>query len=470
MVGAELAPFARETEAADAVAGLGKALRQLGHRVTLALPRYPAFEAGGLLVARRLTPLSLPTGAEVTVLDGQLASGVELVLFDAPALFDRAGVFGDGAEYPDNLARFSFLAQAAAALARQRLELGKNVDVVHLHDWPAALVPYWLKQAGVSVPTLLTVHDARCQGAFAGAGDETALPSEARLADGSINLLCAGVATANMVITVSNRYAEEMRDPALTGPLASALEKLQRPLVGVPYGVDYALYNPATDPAIESRYDAEDASNKARCKTTVLRRFEFELDIERPLCIAVGRLDHDSGADLLAAALPDLLKNDVALVVAGKGAQELVERVAQAGEYAGDLAFLENPDEPMLHRLYAAADIVLIPSRHEPCGVKQLLAYRYGALPVARAVGGLCDTIVDLDAELETGTGFLFDEDGAQGLLGAFARAIAAYASPRWPKLVRRVMRLDVGWDRPARRHVQLYRELVHAGEGVKRG
>ncbi len=453
MVAAEVAPYDRETQTADAVACLSKALRQLGHRVVLAVPRSPGFEAGGLLVARRLTPLTLASGAEVTVLDGQLASGVELALFDAPAELLQ-----------DGLERSTFLSQAAAALARQRLEHGKALDVVHVHDFAAAQTPIWLRKAGVSTPTMLTIHDGRRQGVFAAAGPSAAeMPEEARTPEGSINLLRVGLATADLVTTVSGRYAEELGTPDVGGDLAGAVVQLSRPIAGVPYGVDYAIYNPATDPALESRYDAEDASNKARCKAAILRRFEFELDIERPLCIAIGDLDGDNDESLLGPALLGLLKNDVALIISGKGSQKLVDTCANVEDYAGDLAFLENPDEMTLRRLYAAADLVLIAPRYEPCGVRQLLAQRYGAIPIARAVGGLCDTVVDADAELETGTGFLFDEADPEALRGAFARAIAAYALPRWPDVVRRAMRLDVAWDRPARRHVQLYRELVAA-------
>jgi starch synthase len=453
MVAAELAPYARESQTADAVAGLSKALRQLGHRVVLALPRYPGFEAGGLLMARRLTPLVLPSGAEVTVLDGQLASGVELALFDTT---------GQPQGSPE-LA--TFLGQSAAALARQRLEHGKALDVLHVHDFLAALAPGFLRRAGVSIPSVLTVHDARRQGVFAEAGTSSAeLPSEARTPEGGVNLLRAGFAAADLVTTVSGRYAEELAMPELAGDLASAVAGLPRPIVGVPYGVDYAIYNPATDPALESRYDAEDPSNKSRCKAAILRRFEFELDIGRPLCVAIGDLDGDNDEKLLGPALTGLLKNDVALIVAGKGSQKLVETFcANVEDYAGDLAFLESPDEMSLRRLYAASDFVLIAPGYEPCGVRQLLAQRYGALPVARAIGGLCDTVVDADAELQTGTGFLFDEADPEALRGAFARALGAYTSPLFAQLVRRAMRLDVAWDRPARRHVQLYRELVAA-------
>jgi starch synthase len=222
------------------------------------------------------------------------------------------------------------------------------------------------------------------------------------------------------------------------------------------------VWNPVTDPALPARYDAEDAANKGRCKSAVLQETGLEIQPDRPLVVSVGRVVQQKGSDLLASALPKLLKADVSVAIAGTGDPALVAKIEGAVAKAPERAkYLGAVSERMVHRLFAAADVVLVPSRYEPCGLVQLYAQRYGALPVACRTGGLIDTIVDCDAELETGTGFLFDKPTATALVGAAQRALAAMTSPRWGTLRRRVMRLDLGWDRPARRYAHVYRSVI---------
>ena len=456
--------------AADSIASLAKALRQLGHDVTVALPRYPGFEASGLLVARRLTPLLLPGGGEVTVFDGQLSSGVGLVLFDAPVLYDRPGVYGEGAkDYPDNAKRFGLLCEAAAALVRQRAGQGQAFDMLHLHDWPAALVPVALRRTpGPAVPSVLTIHDVTRQGSFTSKDLEAlGVPRELNTAEGvklgsRVNALKGGVVFADAVTTVSPGYAHEMQTADRAGALGAVLA--EKTIIGISDGIDYAVYNPATDPAIVSRYDAEDTANKGRSKSALLAELGLELEVDRPLVAAVGELSKSAGSDLLVSALPAIMKNDLALVVAGQGQATVAKRLTSAASRYGDrFAFVDAPADTLIHRIYAAADIVLVPSRHEPCGLSQLVAQRYGAAPVARATGGIIDTVVDCDARLETGTGFLFDDDTPEALLGALGRSLAACVTPAWGELRRRMMRLDLGWDRPARRYLQVFRQTLGA-------
>jgi starch synthase len=474
MVAAELAPYVRETPAADAIAALCKALRQLGHDVTLAVPRHPGFEAGGLLVARRLSPLPLPSGAEVTVLDGQLASGTKLVLFDAPVLFERSGVYeADGDQYPDNAKRFGLLGQAAAALARYRAEHGDAFDVLHLHDWPGALVPIALRQSlGPKLPSVLTIHDGRRDGSFSAKdADALGIPRELATPDGvklgaKINVLKGGIAFSDAVTSVSPTYARELADGVSFGALGESIAAMGRPIVGITNGIDYATYNPATDPSLTSRYDAEDPANKGRCKTAALRDLSLELVFERPLVLMTGTITKERGFDVIGATLTAILKNDVAVVVAGQGrgdAELEANLVDLAGQNPDRLAIVREAEGARLRKLYAAADLVLIAPRHEPCGDAQLIAQRYGAPPIAHATGGIQDTIVDCDAQLETGTGFLFDKLTQKAVLGAVQRGLAAYHSPAFPRLVRRVMRLDLAWDRPARRYLQIYRQTLAA-------
>lgn len=469
MVALELSPFVRETEAADAVHSLAKAMRQLGHNVTVAIPRQPGFEESGLLMARRLTPLPLPDGGEVPVLDAQLPSGVQVTLFDAPVLFDRPGVYSEnGVDYPDNAKRFTLLSQAAAALVRQRAQQGTAFDIVHLHDAPAALVPLALGRIpGPPVPTVLTIHDAARQGSFDSDQAEDLLAEikkDTSLAvDGKPNLLRAGIAHADAVTTVSPTYATELASGF--GDFSRAVAASGKTIVGITQGIDYAVYNPATDAALPSRYDAEDATNKGICKGAVLRELELPIDVTRPLLLIDGPLTPERGGELLVGALAGLLKNDLAIVVASEltPAQAKKLRLLRTRR-PDDFALVERPTAAGVRRLYAAADLALMAPRLAPSGQAQLIAQRYGAWPIARAVGGILDTVVDCEAELLTGTGFLFDEETEASLAGAVARALAAYASPSMPRLRRRVMRLDVGWDRPARRYLTVYRQILGAG------
>jgi starch synthase len=477
-VATEIAPYVKVGGLADVVSALPKALRALGHKVTVALPRFPAFEASGLLAARRLTPMKFALGDathEVTIFDARLPTQVDLVLLDVPGLYDRPGVYGEnGEDYADNARRFAVLSRAAAELAKQRAASGAPFDAVHCHDWPTALVPTYMRAAAVPTKTVLTIHNLAHQGTF----PKDVLPSlglgwDAFTIDGiefygGVNVLKQGIVTADAVTTVSATYAREIQTPELGYKLDGVLRERARAVAGITNGVDYAVWNPATDPALAARYDAEDATNKARCKGALQRELGLPLDAGAPLVVSVGRLVAQKGSDLVAGAIPKLLRaTDAQIVVAGDGDAALVKRIEEAcskEKSHGRAAFARAASEPLAHRIYAAADIVLVPSRFEPCGLVQMYAQRYGALPVARATGGLVDTIVDCDAKLETGTGFLFEEPTADALIGAVERAIAARTSARWPALVRRVMRLDRGWERPARQYEQVYRSLAAKG------
>jgi starch synthase len=477
-VATELAPFVKVGGLADVTAGLTKALRMLGHKVTIALPRFPGFEEGGLLVARRLTPLRIALGdktVEVTVFDGRLASQVDLVLIDAPGMFDRPEVYGERGEgYPDNLQRFAVLSRAAAEIARQRAVSGAPFDVVHAHDWPAALVPPLLVELRKTTPELaatrsvLTLHNLSHQGSF----PKEALPDSGLSWDhfsvegiefyGNLNVLKYGIIAADAVTAVSANYAREIQTPEKGERLDGVLRARTSPVIGITNGVDYAVWNPATDASLAARYDAEDLQNRARCRGALQRELGLSFDATAPIIASVGRIVEQKGADVLAAALPRILRSSEAqVIIAGDGDPQLVARIEEAvAKSHGRAVFARAASESLVHRIFGGSDLVVLPSRYEPCGLVQMYAQRYGALPVANATGGVVDTVVDCDAKLETGTGFLFEGVTAEHLVGAVERAIAARATRGWPGLMRRVMRLDRGWERPARRYEQVYRQL----------
>lgn len=478
----ELAPYVKVGGLADVSAALPKTLKSLGHRVTVVMPRYAAFDDSGLLMARRLTPLKLTLGEktyEVTVYDGRLSSQVELALIDIPGLFDRAGVYGErGEDYPDNALRFSLLSRAAAELARMRAADGAPFDVVHANDWPTALVAKYMKDLGVKTPALLTIHNVAHQGVFPkdvlstiglGAEDFTVGGIEFY---GSVNFLKQGIISADAVTTVSPTYAKEIQTPEhgyrldgvlrAKGPRISAGTGQAGRVLGIVNGVDYGVWNPATDSHLAARYDAEDASNKARCKGALRKELGFPMEPDVPIVASIGRMVTQKGSDLVADLVPRLLRgSDTQMIIAGTGDESIVAKVSAAVQKShGNAVYAGNASEALVHRIFAGADLVLVPSRFEPCGLVQLYAQRYGALPVARATGGLVDTIVDCDAKLETGTGFLFDDATVDSLYGAVQRALSGYSTSRWGALRRRVMRLDRGWERAARQYEQAYKAL----------
>jgi starch synthase len=471
----ELAPMIKVGGLAEVVASLSKALRLLGHKVTVALPRYKALESSGLMMARKLTPMVLDAGSaspvEVTLYDGRLGTGVELVVLDVPGFADRPGIYGEeGRDYEDNGRRFALFSRAVVELVRQRARAGAPFDVVHAHDWPTAPVPYLLREQSPvgSTRSVLTIHNLAHQGLFPrdvlrhlGLTEEHFRPDRLEFY-GQVSFLKGGILSADALTTVSTTYATEILTPKQGERLDGVLRTRAARLTGIVNGIDYAVWNPMTDPAIIARYDAEDTANKGRCKSALLQELGLEIRPERPLLVSVGRVVNQKGSDLLASALPKLLKNDIAVVIAGEGDRELMAKIEAAVAKAPERAkYLGLVSEAAVHRLMAAADLVLVPSRYEPCGLVQLYALRYGAAPVAARTGGLIDTIVDLDAELETGTGFLFDKPTATALVGGVQRALSALTSPRWSAVRRRIMRLELGWDRPARRYMQVYRQLI---------
>jgi starch synthase len=491
-VTSELAPPVKVGGLGDAVFGLSRTLKNLGHKVTVALPRFEAVEESGILLARRLTPMRLsphpgeavpPHGfvpSEVTLFDGRLGSGVDLVLFDAADAKGRSIYAGTGTSavtsiYDDEHAalRYAVFCRAVVELCKRQAASGQAYDVVHLHDWPAAMVAYLMRLYPELEVTrsVLTLHNAAHQGQFEGEAARAALSalglSEAHFVPtrlefyGGVSLLKGGILEADAITTVSETYAREILAPETGNRLDGVLRARANPPTGIVNGVDYSVWNPATDSILVARYDADDPSNKGRSKSALFSELGLEIDPERPLFVTLGRVVQQKGMDVLAAALPKIMKNDLAFVVAGGGDEALETALkTQLERHPERARFLGRVSEALSHKLLAAADFVVLPSRFEPCGLVQLHAQRYGALPIVSRTGGFVDTVVDLDAHLETGTGFVFGAASAPDLVGAIGRALSAYQHTRFGAVRRRVMRLDLGWERAARRYAQIYKQI----------
>jgi len=464
-VAAEMVPFSKVGGLADVVGSLSAALAQQRHRVTVVLPMVQGIDPQAYSLSRRLLPIAVSLGGavhHVEVYEGRLPSGAEVRLLRCDPMFVRAEVYTQDGDEP---IRWALLSKAALALLAQD---GDGVDIVHVHDWHTALIPYYLKQGIVTAPcsrTVLTIHNLHHQGVF---GREYVDRLDLRWDHfnpegfeffGKINVLKAGLLSASRTTTVSPTYAREILDAEQGVGLDGVLRALRPPVKGILNGVDVETWNPTTDMRLAARFSPDDPSGKAECKRSLEEDLGLPARPGAPLVGMVTRLVPQKGVDLVLGMAPRLLRSDVQLAVVGTGDRDLEEGLTRLVQrYPDKVAYSHVYDDRLSHRFFAGCDMILVPSRFEPCGLTQLIAMRYGAVPVVRRTGGLADTVVDLDRNLETGNGFVFHRVDAVDLLGAILRGVASHASrSEWVDLVRRVMRTDVSWDRSARQYVALY-------------
>jgi starch synthase len=474
LVSDQLSPYTGSGPVGECVGALGRALCQLGHVVTVAMPKHEGFERHGVMVARRLTPLSIGVQETVTVHDGQLPSGVKLVLFDGvkPSSEDtkllsehtklvseqaRPGASTEGLD-PELVAAAATLCRAAHAFSQQR---ATPFDVVHAHGVVAAAT-----LAASPLPGILTLYDPADRGELT--REQLAsfgLPEEKVRhfsAGATPNLLLGGMISARMVVTFSPRLAERVLDVELLGAAGAELRSAGVDVTSIAGGVDYAVFNPSTDSALHTRFDREGTQGKTGCKTAFLRELEMELDAELPLFVFAQPLTRETGADLVLSATLDLCKTPCQLIVAGQGDPDLAREFASTRlTRLHNFRYVEQPGAEAGRRLLAAADFVLCPNRDTLLGTPIRAAQRYGAVPVALATPVSADAIIDCPADLSSGTGFLFEDATSEGLRAAVGRALAAFRQPLFPRLRRRVMGLDVGWERSARRYAQMYKVIT---------
>ncbi|MGQ0749506.1 MAG: glycogen synthase GlgA [Betaproteobacteria bacterium] len=471
----ECAPLVKVGGLGDVSAALPVALRAIDVDVRVLLPGYANVMAR-LGDAATLASLEI-LGHRVRLLDARLASGVPLIVVDCPALFQRSGdPYQDeaGADWPDNAARFGVLSKAAAALGSASTPLGWQPDVVHLNDWPAALAAAYLHYGhGPRSTSIVTIHNLAFQGNFEpGVLPHLQLPPQSYAPEGlefhgQVSFLKAGLCYADRITTVSPTYAQEIQREATGAGMHDILRHRSPALTGIQNGIDTGEWDPAADSCLPAHYTAGTLTRKADVKRALASRLGLtEISPDVPLLGFVGRLTHQKGADLLVAAAPDLLAMDVRMVVLGTGTREQEDALrALADRYPGMVSVTLGFDEPLAHLIEGGADLFIMPSRFEPCGLNQMYSQRYGTPPVAHATGGLVDTIADCTEETlraRTATGFLFREPSARALIAAVERALAVYRVPdRWRSLQRSGMARDFSWTRPARQYAALYRQLA---------
>jgi len=474
----EAQPLIKTGGLADVAGSLPKALANLGHDVRLVLPAYPE-------AVRKATPLTTVTTLELTgykgivrVLQGRLSDKVILYMIDAPGLFDREGnpyTNADGADWADNAQRFTLFCRAITVLSLNQAGLNWRPDLIHCNDWQTGLVPALLATEGSRPATIFTIHNLAYQGSFdRDTFDQLVLDEELWSHRGlefhdNWSFIKGGLAFSDWITTVSPTYAREILTPALGYGLEGLLQHRAERLQGVLNGIDYAAWDPATDPAVAQHYDANTFSLKKINKTHLQRELGLPVDEKTLLFGHIGRLVEQKGVDLILNILPGLLgKADVQLVILGSGDPRLEQFLLQeCGKHPQKIAAIIGYNESLAHRIEAACDIFLMPSRFEPCGLNQLYSLRYGSVPIVHRTGGLADTVVNASPRnLLNGsaTGFVFDHPDVHSLWSSIEIAIDFYQRPEvwWQKLAINGMQQDFSWDRSAQQYVEIYQKAIN--------
>lgn len=479
LTSSEAVPFAKTGGLADVTTALAKALARASHQVWLVLPHYPALPSmRNHSVEATDQTLEIPVGTKHvagTILRAELPdSDVEVLLIDQPDYFSRAGLYQEnGEDYIDNCARFVFLSRAVMETIRA---LDLQPDVIHANDWQTGLVPALLRIEYQQLPgfqetaSTFTIHNMAFQGQFWHWDMElTGLDWKYfnwRQMEffGHLNLLKTGVVFADMITAVSPTYAQEIQTPEFGCGLDGVLHTHREKLVGILNGVDTEVWNPATDRNLVQNYDVRTLRDgKAACKAALQKRLGLPQKSDIPLLAMISRMTEQKGFDLIAASAETMLELDLQVAFLGTGDEEfeqfireLVERVPEKA--AAVIGF----DEALAHQMEAGADIYLMPSRFEPCGLNQMYSMAYGAVPIVHAIGGLADSVVDATAEhLAAGTanGFRFEVYRAEELLRQIRRAIELYEERSvWEQLVHAGMEHDWSWSRSAAEYVEVYR------------
>ena len=474
LVASEVAPYAKTGGLADVAGSLPKALRQLGHDVRIILPCYRTVEEKhSLRKGRKSVEVAIGGELHKGMLRQNSLEGVPVYFIENRDYFHRDGLYGTAeGDYPDNAERFGFFCRAVLALLRR---LDFRPDVLHLNDWQTGLIPVLLKTELRDDPfyrtigTLMTIHNLGYQGLFPpevlpllGLPPQLGTP-EGLEYFGKVSFLKGGLIYSDLLNTVSPTYCREIQTPQMGHGFDGILAKRSKALHGILNGLDTRLWNPALDPALVRSYDENDLRGKAANKKALQAQLGLAVDPSIPLVAMVTRLDTQKGLDLVEDAWERLLERPLQFVLIGSGEQIHTERFARLKDrYPGRVSISLDFDDTLSRRIYAASDLFLMPSHYEPCGLGQLIALRYGSIPVVRKTGGLADTVIDAADNPRQANGFTFKDATADALLGALDAALALYGDRRnWLKLVKRGMSQDFSWRGSAEHYLELYRKIM---------
>jgi starch synthase len=471
-VTAEASPFAKVGGLADVAGSLPKSLRELGHDVRVIMPRYGRIspEIYHLEPALDVFQVPLPGGDEpASLLRTDLEGSVPVYMVESEHYFGREGIYG----YPDDGERFIFFCRAALEAVRM---LNWSPDIVHCNDWHTAIIPSMVKTTYDNDPiyakaaTVFTIHNLAYHGIFdqkilamTGLGGGFLRPQIGGNSD-QIDLMSQGILYAEVVNTVSPTYAQEILTPEYGEGLDAVLKYRKARIFGILNGLDTEFFNPATDPHLTMQYDLESLERKIENKLALQREGNLKEDPAVPIVGIVSRLADQKGFDLLESIIePLLVETGLQLVLLGTGDQHYQDLFRRIGQrYAGQVAIALTFDVGLAQRIYAGADMFLMPSRYEPCGLGQMIAMRYGTIPVVRRTGGLADTVADYQPASREGNGFVFENYTSQAFFVAIVRAIEAYRRPaEWHVLQTRAMQTDFTWAASAQRYVDLYQKAL---------
>lgn len=474
-VASELYPLVKTGGLADVAGALPLALSSHGIETRTLLPGYPA-----VMKAIR----NAVKCAEFDDLLGERASllavkheGVDILVLDAPALFDRVGgpyVDPNARDYVDNWKRFAVLSKAGAEIAAGALP-GWQPDLVHCHDWQAALTPVYMRYSEAAErPSLITIHNIAFQGQFSadlfpGLGLPPHAFWEALEYYGTLSFLKGGLVASHAISTVSPSYAEEILTPAFGMGLEGLIASRADDLYGIVNGIDATVWNPATDDHIAATYTSASLKKRVANRDGLSARFALDNDAGPIFCV-ISRLTWQKGMDLLAEVADTIVTSGAKLAVLGSGDHALESSLMNAAaRHKGRIGMIVGYDEPLSHLMQAGSDAILIPSRFEPCGLTQLYGLRYGCVPVVARTGGLADTVIDAnEAALaaQVATGIKFASGTADGLRSAIRRTVRLHNSAKtWGQLQKQGMKCDVSWGRSAERYAELYKRLVSKGQ-----
>jgi starch synthase len=466
---AEVVPFAKTGGLADVAGSLPKAIRALGHDIRVAMPRYGRIDPVKFELKEVLPAFPVPMDKrteEAAVLQGVIGRDVPVYMIENAKYYDRDGIY----MYPDDAERFVFFCRSALEMLGR---LGWRPDIIHCNDWHTAIVPNWLKTLYRDDPlfahtaTVYTIHNLAYQGIFghrvleiAGIAEQGFMyhPEMVDLSE-VVDLMARGIFFADVINTVSERYAQEILTPEFGEKLDPLLRERRERLFGIVNGIDYEVMNPATDKYIAQNYDLDHLQKRVANKMDLQKEANLQQDPVIPLIGVISRLTDQKGFDILGDVIDHVLDLDLQLVLLGTGDphyHEMFSRIAQA--YPGRVAVFLTFNASLAQKIYAGSDMFLMPSRFEPCGLGQLIAMRYGSVPIVRATGGLADTVQDLNPTTGEGNGFSFVRHDRWTLFATIVRAVENYKyRETWQKLQVRGMTADFSWNASAKKYVDLY-------------
>ncbi len=466
IVASEAVPFAKTGGLADVAGTLFNVFRKMGNEVYLFLPLYKtAKNVEGLHSHGKISVKIGSQEMEGEVFTRDVENGA-VILIDQNYYFGRDSLYGTKeGDYPDNAERFAFF---DAAVLESISLLNLKLDVLHLNDWQSGLVPLFIKDRGLKIGTLFTIHNLGYQGNFEQGildllhMDRKYFTSEGLEFYGNVSYLKSGIVYSDYIGTVSPSYAKEIQTSEYGVGMDGILRKRKNRLTGILNGIDYTAWNPETDKMIYTNYSASDISGKKSNKAKLAEELGFELE-NKPLFGMVSRLASQKGVDILVEALSDFLKEDVKVVILGTGEKSLEDALTGLqNSYPDKLKALIKFDNTIAHKIYAASDFFMMPSLYEPCGLGQLIALKYGTVPIVRETGGLKDTIDNYNEYTHCGNGFSFEEYSKEALLNALNRSKDAYNDGKTYKSVRETgMLCDFSWNRSAKTYIKLFKNII---------